>query len=309
VGFDPIRAILAPNGYNPAGGTALPTIDPHHLVREAITKHGFLGVKLYPPMGSRAWHNGKPDISFSPRVKKYVDLVYNGITDQQLGKLIDRELEKLYKFCAAEGVPILAHAYNSNQADECSGWRASPQYWGEVIDKFSTLEKPLRLCLGHFGSFDAHTKNAACVSNSFASKAWEIIFAGILARPGGEFVFADLSYLSEVIDRSEGWQERRKKIRDQFKSFLKTGNRDEHLCYGSDWLMLGLESGHDRYHVELGNFLRDDVGLSPTQLANIFFGNAVRFLGLRPGDQNRLRLEKFYDDNDIGDFPQLDALV
>src|SRR5215813_6365482 len=98
VGFDPIRAILAPNGYNPAGGTALPTIDPHRLVRDAITQHGFLGVKLYPPMGFRAWNNGKGDISFSKRVKKYVELVYSGITDRQLGRLIDQELEKLYEF-------------------------------------------------------------------------------------------------------------------------------------------------------------------------------------------------------------------
>jgi hypothetical protein len=74
--------------------------------------------------------------------------------------------------------------------------------------------------------------------------------------------------------------------------------------------MLGLEPGHDRYHVALGDFLRHDVGLNAAQLNNIYFGNAVRFLGLQPGDQNRARLEKFYRDNNIQEFfPQIDALV
>ena len=74
--------------------------------------------------------------------------------------------------------------------------------------------------------------------------------------------------------------------------------------------MLGRETGHARYHVMLGDFLRNDVQLTAAQLDNVYVGNAVRFLGLRPGDQNRERLEKFYDDNNIRPhFPQIDALV
>jgi len=310
VGFDPIRAILAPNGYNPAGGTALDTIDPHELVRDAVNNHGFLGVKLYPPMGFRAWHNGKGDITFSPVVKRYIDLVYPGISDRQLGHLIDTELEKLYRYCADQGVPILAHAFNSNQAEECTGWRASPQYWGEVIDNFSTPEKPLRICLGHFGSFNAHTKFSAC-ADAFGAKAWEIIIGGILASSKAQYVYADLSYLSELLDQSAAGQVQRGKMRDQFKSFInKYDTAAEHICYGSDWIMLGLEPGHQRYHLALGDFLRNDVQLNSAQLANIYFSNAVRFLGLRPGDQSRTRLEKFYQDNNIQQyFPQIDALV
>jgi predicted TIM-barrel fold metal-dependent hydrolase len=310
VGFDPIRAILAQYGYNPAGGTAREPIHPLKLVQNAITQHGFLGVKLYPPMGFRAWHNGQGDITFSTTVKRYVGLIYENIGDRQLGKLIDAELEKLYRYCADEGVPILAHAYNSNQADECTGWRASPQYWGEVIEKFSTPEKPLRLCLGHFGSFSAHTKFPAC-ADAFGAKAWETIIGGILASPKAPYVFADLSYLSEVLDQSEGWQARRKAMRDRFKSFIARNDpAAEHLCYGSDWIMLGREAGHERYHLALGDFLRKDAQLNAAQLNNIYFANAVRFLGLQPGDQNRARLEKFYRDNGIEPhFPQLDALV
>lgn len=314
VGFDPVRAILAANGYNPSGGTALDPIDPHELLRDAVNNHGFLGVKLYPPMGFRAWQNGKGDITFSTIVKKYVGVALNKpnntIEDRELGQLINAELEKLYRYCASEGVPILAHAYNSNQADECTGWRASPQYWGEVIDNFSSPQKPLRLCLGHFGSFSAHLKFPAC-HDAFDAKAWETIIGGILTSAKAPYVFADVSYLSEVLDDSAAGHLQRKKMSDQFKSFIgKYDQQAEHICYGSDWIMLGLESGHQRYHVALGDFLRKDVALNAVQLNNIYFGNATRFLGLQPGDQNRARLEKFYRDNNIQNlFPHIDALV
>jgi predicted TIM-barrel fold metal-dependent hydrolase len=314
VGFDPIRAILADHDFNPAGGTVREPIHPLKLVQEAVTEHGFLGVKLYPPMGFRAWNNGKGDITFSSIVKKYVAVALNKpdntIKDQDLGERIDAELKKLYRYCADQGVPILAHAYNSNQAEDCTGWRASPQYWGEVIDKFSTPEKPLRLCLGHFGSFSAHTKFPTC-TDAFGAKAWEIIIGSILASPKAPYVFADVSYLSEVLDQSDGWQARRKAMRDQFKSFIaKNDPAAEHICYGSDWIMLGREAGHARYHVALGDFLRNDVQLNAAQLNNIYFGNATRFLGLQPGDQNRERLDKFYQNNNIQQhFPKIDPLV
>jgi predicted TIM-barrel fold metal-dependent hydrolase len=309
VGFDPVRAILANNEYNPCAQVELDRIHPLDLVKDAVNKHGFLGVKLYPPMGFRAWHNGKGDVTFSSSMKQYVNVCYPGIGDKQMGQLIDDELAKLYRYCADEGVPILAHAYNSNQADECTGWRASPQYWGEVIDNFSTAQKPLRICLGHFGSFSAHTRFQTC--SGFSNKAWEVIIGSILAKAGGEYVFADVSYMSEVLDRSDGWQARLNKARDQFKSFIAANDaKVEHICYGSDWNMLGRETGHARYHVMLGDFLRNDVQLTAAQLDNVYVGNAVRFLGLRPGDQNRERLEKFYDDNNIRPhFPQIDALV
>jgi len=310
VGFDPVRAIMAPLGFYP-GGTAMPVIDPHDLVRDAVENHGFLGVKVYPPMGFRAFNNGAGDIAFSSVVKTFVDQGFSGpIGDRQLGQLIDQELEKLYRYCADQGVPILAHAYNSNQAEACTGWRASPQYWSEVIEKFSTPEKPLHLCLGHFGSFSAHTKFPSC-KDAFGAKAWEIIVGSMIASDKGSHVFADLSYLSEVLDRSASGQKTLDTMAKQFKSFIGTYDKAaERICYGSDWIMLGLESGHQRYHQAVGEFLRRDVGLSGAQLANIYFNNAINFLGLRPGDQNRARLEKFYRDNGIdAEFPAIDAMV
>ncbi len=310
VAFDPIRAILADVGRLPAGGgDAAPVFDPHKLVRDAVNKHGFLGVKLYPPMGFRAWHNDAADMKFPDNVKQ--DINSDGISDRDVGKLIDQQLAKLYKYCAKNGVPILAHAYNSNQSGQCFGWRASPQYWREVIKEFSTSEQPLRVCLAHFGRFDAHDVNKNCIAGPMLSDPWETIFGSILTEPGSEFVFADLSYFSEALDHSERGTALRAKLRDKIRKYLNKHDPDvKHLTYGSDWIMLGREQGNERYHEEIGTFLRDDVGLSSAQLARFFFGNAVRYLGLEPGEQNRERLEQFYRDNKIKDhFPAIDVGV
>jgi amidohydrolase family protein len=313
VGFDPIRAILAAAGRNPVNEGPFEPIDPHQLLRRAVTKHGFLGAKLYPPMGFRAWHNDAPDMTFPPHIKQYItnSLDPDGISDAAVGKAIDQQLAKLYTYCAKNGVPILAHGYNSNQAGQCFGWRASPQYWREVIQKFSSKEKPLRVCLAHFGRFNAHQVNTQCISGGIMGEVWETIFGSILTEPGSEHVYADLSYFAEMLDRTEGWKERRKKLRDKLRKYLDKHDPEvEHICYGSDWVMLGLERGNERYHEELGAFLSEDVGLSQKQLGRVFFGNAVRFLGLGPDDQNRERLEKFYQDNNIKAlFPKLGAQV
>ena len=306
VGFDPLRAFLHREGRTPAH-SGLPSFDPHKLVEDAVSDHGFLGVKLYPPMGFRAWNNASPHMKFPKKVK---DEVRMGISDRDLGRIIDYELKKLYLFCANNGVPILAHTYNSNESDKCYGWRATPQYWKEAIENVSTPEKPLRVCLAHLCSFDAHTTNSACRPPDTIADAWESTFGRILQDPKGQYAFADLSYFQELLDREDGWRARRQKILDQFKSFLHGRPENiDHLCYGSDWIMLGFEKRYEHHHEEVAQFLHD-AGCLPADIGKVFFGNAVRFLGLGAGDKNRERLEKFYDDNNIRQyFPQFDAMA
>jgi hypothetical protein len=308
VGFDPVRAILADAGWVPAGAASLEPFNPHELVHEAVTQHGFLGVKLYPPMGFRAWNNDSADMTFPEAVKRNVNS--DGISDRALGRLIDAELAKLYRYCAEHGVPILAHGTNSNPAGSCYGWRASPQYWDQVIEKFSTPENPLRVCLAHLCSFNAHKNHTACLPAGTIPEAWENIFGGIIQKPKGEYAFADLSYFQELLDRKAGWEQRRSALVAEFRTFLRShATNAEHLCYGSDWLMLGAEERHQHHHEEVAAFLHD-AGCSRSEIGLMFFGNARKLLGLRQGDKNRERLERFYRDNQIWDqFPQLDAMV
>ena len=67
-----------------------------------------------------------------------------------------------------------------------------------------------------------------------------------------------------------------------------------HVLYGTDWTMVGREPDFPRYTSEIVTFFRSDCGLDETQLDRVMMTNAIRFLGLLPGDETRKRLEAFY---------------
>ena len=62
----------------------------------------------------------------------------------------------LFALCVKEDAAILAHANDSNGANEDFGRRADPGYWIDVFRKHPTL----RVCLAHFGHFDTTSHDA-----------------------------------------------------------------------------------------------------------------------------------------------------
>lgn len=113
VGFDPRREVSARR----AGQIETPL----DAVRDAVERYGFVGVKMYPPMG------------FKPL----------GNTDGS----VDEALRDLYRWCQAEDVPITVHCNPSNYAAEAFKQFSSPDLWRRVLTEFPEL----RLNLGHFG--------------------------------------------------------------------------------------------------------------------------------------------------------------
>lgn len=107
------------------------------MVKDAIFNKGFIGVKIYPPMGYKA-----------------------------SGGNYDPELNELYKFCSENGVPITSHCTPEGmEADPHanSGLNAKPEYWKPVLDNYPEL----KLNLAHFGGFDNLLKKG---SNSWAAE-------------------------------------------------------------------------------------------------------------------------------------------
>jgi len=130
------------------------------FVREAVEQRGAIGIKLYPPMGFRASDNRSisaraktwttpSGVSYdNPAFRKELE---NAVGRERTGDYIDRALDGLYKWCAREGVPILAHtgpshAGNGEQRYFC---RAFPGYWRSVFE--NPRYQGLRVDLGHFG--------------------------------------------------------------------------------------------------------------------------------------------------------------
>jgi predicted TIM-barrel fold metal-dependent hydrolase len=264
--FDPWRQIMDVEAGERT--TAL------QLVQWAIEEMGFIGVKLYPPMGFLPVGNALVRQTYPERVA--------GIRD--FPAKLDRALMDLYAYAEREGVPVMAHATDSNGAAPGYARRAHPRAWESVLQAYPHL----RLNLGHFGDFEE-------ARGTVPGEAWEAVIGGLFSEAGASTLYADLSYLAELLpDRDPTVATQ---IRQLLADFIQQYDAAlQHLMYGSDWLMLGRERGYEGYAAalreEMGRILGDE-----RRLHNFLGGNAVRYLGLRPGEPARRRLEAYYARN------------
>jgi predicted TIM-barrel fold metal-dependent hydrolase len=272
--FDPRRQLEGPPGLAPKPGAA-PAAPPRpsaassalELVRYAVETGGFLGVKLYPPVGFAPTDNVRlrADLSFAAG--------------------LDSALESLYAYCAAAEVPILTHASAANEYALGLHRLVSPAHWRPVLERHPTL----RLNLGHFGH-DYGVANAAAPKES--AEAWIYQAAGLMDRYPN--VYADLSNSPLVYDRA--YAERLVPLLADV--ILRHPEVKHRLMYGSDWWLSGLDPDAtlavDRFRATLGGLL------GPEGLADVMGRNALRFLGFlddagrpRVGLASR-RLRTFY---------------
>ncbi|NGO52957.1 amidohydrolase family protein [Allomesorhizobium camelthorni] len=257
VGFDPRREVQEP-------GTSLA------LVKRAILEHGFVGVKLYPPMGFQASDNKGP---------------------------IETALRRLYDWCKDADVPIMAHAENSIGAGCGYGKKANPVFWRRLL---STNDYDnMRINLAHFGGFDevmrpgeVASSQSSCEEDKFSGPSWESIIGKTIDSDKRSNLFADLSYFSELVS-PEVTETYRKEIRRQLGKWIRQYDRNAaHLMFGTDWSMMALETNYNNYIPRISEQLTlADVG--PDQQQNIFWKNAARYLGLARRGQSRDRLAAY----------------
>ena len=116
-------------------------------------------------------------------------------------------------------------------------------------------------------------------------------------------IAADASYFSNILDNPV-------KLANAMEDIYKFGVSDprpavDRLMYGADWKMLVTESGASDYLNDFNNVmthLQDKLGIP--DLKKKFFGqNAAEFLGLKQNQDNRTRLEEFYNRNGVEKTP------
>ncbi|MCK3778049.1 amidohydrolase [Ensifer sesbaniae] len=249
VGFDPHRETQRP-------GSSLAN------VQYAIMEKGFIGVKIYPPMGFKAWGNANP--------------------------AIDAALKRLYVWCRDNDVPIMAHAENSIGAGCGYGNLASPAYWKKLLD--TNQYDKLRINLAHFGAFDEILRPGAptgvmvsCPQDKFSGPpSWEEIIGRTIDHERRPNLFADLSYLSELVSSDD--KTLHAEIRQLLDKWLAAYDPDaRHLMFGTDWSMMALEKDYNAYVSRIAEQLTL-ASVSDEHQQNILWRNASRFLGLdRPG--------------------------
>ena len=112
IGFDPWRQVV-----DEAQGNTPTALD---VVKTAIETQGFIGVKIYPPMGFRATNNASvPQSTFAGLEPVTIPVAGRGTK-------IDDALMKLYTYCNTNEVPIMAHCAPSQGPTADAALQAHP---------------------------------------------------------------------------------------------------------------------------------------------------------------------------------------
>ncbi|MGB0084464.1 MAG: amidohydrolase family protein [Rhodomicrobiaceae bacterium] len=269
--FDPARNIL----HEPGKPSSLA------IVQEAVAQHGFIGVKLYPPMGFRPSGNAD-ERDYPPSVSQ---------NDPGFGRKLDEQLFELYDWCAREDVAILAHTTDSQSANVDFGKRADPKFWLAVLEKHNGL----RINLAHFGNF-SQAKSGGTYDLSLYPQTWEARIAELIGDRRFTHLYADVSYFGWVLGTDSANTANVTAVKKMCAEFLKADPAAERLLFGTDWSFIAREDKFEAYLDGIEAFFRD-LGLNDAAINNLFYRNAMRFFGLRSGEKTFSRLEAFYARN------------
>lgn len=244
VGFCPLRAAIE-------GESA------HARVRRAITRQGYAGVKLYPPMG------------FKPLENAGISFAHARARPAGGGAALDRELRKLYVWCEANDVPIAAHASASMGAGPGTAAYSAPWLWRPVLQDYPRL----RVNLAHFGGFGGH-----------GNPAWEEQLIAML----DDFptLYFDTGFWTEAM---EGAPTRPSAMASARRLFATEPLARKRMLYGSDWSMIARLQSHPAYLGDLSRFIAELAG-DAAQTQDIMGGNARAWLGLDRDGPQRARL-------------------
>ncbi len=276
VAFDPARELAFREGVEN------PDEEPEQygslsLVKDAIEKKGFIGVKLYNAMGYRPFNNHSVEEN-RKRIAHHKDKYLFK------GEEYDEVLSELYDYCVEKGVPITTHCRmeGSEPYHDASFDFGRAIFWRDVLEQ--PQYKDLHLNLAHFGWNKKH--------NHRGDRSWVIEICEML----GQFknVYTDVSH-HEVVN---------KKKRAQFKAAYQELCTDypeikKKLLFGIDWHVIKrvkyFEDFKDRY-IEV---LKSNDLFSDEEIEDFLGSNALRFLRLLPGEKNRERLADFYQKHSI----------
>ncbi len=169
---------------------------------EALEKRGFLGVKMYPPLG----YHPDPDLFYNERH-------------------VSAELDALYDYCESEDIPITAHCSRGGAyADDLMAAKplrevyTRPRAWAGVLKRHPRL----RLNLAHFGG----DMLGPPAGDSWFHEALELL-------SGHPNLFLDVSYHDEALTKTTA--------KPYFELLVKlldnASPARERILLGTDWPM------------------------------------------------------------------------
>jgi hypothetical protein len=275
VTFDPMKEVAYALGVSPSSSL--------QLVKDAVLNHGFIGVKLYPPMGFAPFGNTALGANFWNQAWIPASL-HRG----DMGARLDQALAELYSWCQSNGVLIMAHTSPTNGPSKSFEGLTEAKYWRKVRKAFSGI----RIDFSHFGDTDLVSDKG-----QRAQRLCKLMTAG--ESSSGQFFYADAAYFADLLSQPVD-------LKNQLVSLMRDTAKNgdaalaQRLMYGTDWEMIVVEGPESeqylqRFEVIYGELDHDSSLGAYGKLSDRFFGeNASIFLGLREGQPNRTRLDAYY---------------
>ena len=273
-------AILPFVSYNPQSDFEQQDASFERVV-DAIIHRGFIGVKIYPPMGYMPYGN-------ACQARPGDCPVLNN------AKEIDHRLGRLYAWCVDNNVPVMSHTSHSFGKTDAHDDCAAPYGWQKALEKFDGL----RVQAGHFGGDSQHAHQ----------KAWAVEYVRLMALPKARNLYVDLSNLGDLFTPDSDVQQAIEPLFSTPVSADSTELAANRMVFGSDWYMTQLSGVSDTYVPNMNAYLerleRTPAPGIPDLRKRVFGMNAVRLYGLAPGPiggnaTNWDRLKRYYDKKKI----------
>jgi predicted TIM-barrel fold metal-dependent hydrolase len=251
------------------------------LVKDAILKKGFVGIKMYPLMGFRPTGNASQSADIYPaRLRELHDFAAK----------LDLVLEQLYAWCVQNDVPIMAHCSFSQYSSVAGARLGSPQGWWEVLE----THKNLRLNLAHAGGIWNLSAARAPTIEKQSGGLWPVDVVGRLGAPENPNLYADIADFSDVLS-CDLPVPASSALGGLASLVAKNPASRSRIMYGTDYMFLIQTPGTENYVAKMRDCASAALGISP---ADLMGRNAARFLGLNnPTSGTRIRLAKFRGDH------------
>jgi predicted TIM-barrel fold metal-dependent hydrolase len=233
VGFDPLRQLHE--------GKSKPIDSPLDVVKDAILRYGFVGIKVYPQMG---W---KPSGNVARTGLPATD-----------AKALNDIVEELADWCEKNHVPVTAHCNDSNYASPDYKGFGAPEQWLAVLER----HKDLHLNLGHFGGAHAKVK--------------EYGWAWTIARAFDKFPYLHCDVGCQRIDQPAVINTYLK-VLGEMAAGTDTKLVSERLMFGTDWYLEAINPHPNDFLKTYRERYEGKFGAAST--AKFLAGNALHFLG------------------------------
>lgn len=235
----------------------------YQLVKTAIENFGYVGVKIYPPVGYYPYGNEELNKD-GPRLPK--DL-----------HALDAALKQMFDYCARMNVPVMAHANRTLGRDATADDFGGRKGWDRLMAKYAAETNAPIIQLGHFGG-----------DSSSDGSNWPSDFAALMqSYRANNRIYGDVAFWDHARDCSDLDSDNCKILLDRLQQAHDIyPDLSKRLMYGSDWLMLSQNDDWPAFPAQIATALS---GLSWIDRDNLFYRNAMNCFGLSDKNSDRYK--------------------